>query len=187
MAERPFELAIEIAVLTHGHATGYLAPAFFASTLHELLEGRSVEAAVAHARRSVEEHRQCDEVLVAADRAAAAATAVRVGADPRAVVRTLGHGQTADEALQIALFCIYVSRGVRDALSLSVAHDGDTDATASLVGAALGAAGGVTGLPVDWLAVLELRAEIETLADDLFRATRENLERGDWSMKYPGC
>jgi ADP-ribosylglycohydrolase len=186
IANEPFKLAMEIAALTHGHVTGWLAPAFFAKMLHELAVGASIEAAVARGRAPVEENHCGDEVLIALDRAAMAATQVRIGADPRTVVRTLGRGRTADEALQIALFCVYTSRGVREALSLSVAHDGDTDATATLVGAVLGAVGGVSALPADWLAGLELRKEIETLADDLFRAPREDVESADWWAKYPG-
>ena len=125
--------------------------------------------------------------LAALERAAAAATEVRVGADPRMVIGTLGAGRTADEALRIALFCVYVSRGVRDALTLAVAHEGDTDATASLVGAVLGVTGGEQVLPPDWIAALELRQEIETLADDLSRAPTENLDDGDRWARYPGC
>ena len=93
-----------------------------------------------------------------------------VGGITAGIVRTLGRGNTAEEALQIALFCITTSRGAREALTLAVAHEGDTDAIASLVGAALGTIGGVGALPQDWLAQLELRREIETLADDLLRA-----------------
>ncbi len=116
-----------------------------------------------------------------------AATQVRVGADPRTIVRTLGAGRTADEALQIAMFCVSVSRGVRDAMTLAVAHEGDTDATASLVGAVLGAIGGVGCLPADWLGSLELRAEIVTLADDLFRAPAEVPDGPVWWDRYPAC
>lgn len=187
VADDAYHLGLEVAALTHGHVTGYLAPAFLAAMIAGLRDGAPIEVAVARARASLEEHHYADFVLMALDRAAHAATEVRVGADPRAVVRTLGRGYTADEALQIALFCVYVARGVRDGLSLAVAHEGDTDATASVVGAILGAAGGEAALPADWLAVLELRPEIETLAVDLAAAPGADLESSAWWARYPGC
>lgn len=187
IAGQPFEIGMEIAALTHGHVTGQVAAGFFAAMVHHLAHGASIEGAIARARAQVEERDDGDEVLASLERAAAAATEVRVGADPRMVIGTLGAGRTADEALRIALFCVYVSRGVRDALTLAVAHEGDTDATASLVGAVLGVTGGEQVLPTDWIAALELREEIVTLADDLFRAPTENLDDGDWWARYPGC
>jgi ADP-ribosylglycohydrolase len=186
MADQPFELGMEIAALTHGHATGQIAAGFFAAFIRNLAIGASIEAAVTRARASVEVRDDGKEVLGALERAATAATEVRVGADPRVVIRTLGAGRTADEALQIALFCVYVSRGVRDAMTLAVAHEGDTDATASLVGAVLGVTGGSDCLPSDWIAALELRQEIVTLADDLFRAPAEVPDDPGWWDRYPG-
>ena len=75
----------------------------------------------------------------------------------------------------------------RRLMTLAVAHEGDTDATASLVGAVLGVTGGSRCLPADWIAALELREEIVTLADDLFRAPSEGNIGVEWWDRYPGC
>ena len=44
----------------------------------------------------------------------------------------------------------------------------------------------VKRVPADWIAALELREEIVTLADDLFRAPAEVPDDPGWWDRYPG-
>jgi hypothetical protein len=50
---------------------------------------------------------------------------------------------------------------------LAVNHGGDSDSTGAIAGNLLGTALGVSSIPQRWLDKLELRTEIETIADDM--------------------
>ncbi len=67
-------------------------------------------------------------------------------------------------------------------MRLAVNHDGDSDTTGSLTGQLLGAMLGVKAIPKRWLARLELREVIETVADDLLL---QHADGADWAERYP--
>ena len=75
------------------------------------------------------------------------------------------------------------SEDVAWALRLAVNHDGDSDSTGSLTGQLLGARFGVEGLPARWVARVELRDIITTVADDL---VTEHEDGDRWWGRYPG-
>lgn len=83
------------------------------------------------------------------------------GPTPQAAIDHFGEGWVADEALAIALYayCRYLAvpfDGVKDALWIAVAHDGDSDSTGAIAGNLIGAHVGYKNLPADWCAKLEL-------------------------------
>jgi ADP-ribosylglycohydrolase len=71
---------------------------------------------------------------------------------------------------------------------LAVNHSGDSDSTGAITGNLLGAMLGADAIPERWLEALELRDEVEEIADDLrrhFEAAR--FEMGpDELERYPG-
>ncbi len=73
----------------------------------------------------------------------------------------------AEEALAIGLFCALAAPDLESALRLAVNHGGDSDSTGAIAGNLLGASLGEDAIPERWLAVLELREEIERLAGEL--------------------
>ena len=73
----------------------------------------------------------------------------------------------AEEALAIAIFCALAAPDLESALRLAVNHGGDSDSTGAIAGNLLGASLGDDAIPARWLAVLELREEIERVAGEL--------------------
>jgi ADP-ribosylglycohydrolase len=69
------------------------------------------------------------------------------------------------------------------AVRLAVNHSGDSDSTGAITGNIMGAMLGRKGIDDEWLAALELRREIETLAEDMFTGFRDD---DAWWEKYPG-
>jgi ADP-ribosylglycohydrolase len=166
-ADDPFGLGCDLGALTHGHPTGYLAAGFFAHVIREVVTRASIEAACEDAREELCRRPHHEECADAVDRAL---SLVQRGRPSPESVETLGQGWTAEEAVAIALYCALVAPDLECALRLAVNHGGDSDSTGSLTGNLLGAALGDQSIPGRWLDVLELRAEIERVADELFEA-----------------
>jgi ADP-ribosylglycohydrolase len=186
-----FTLGCETAALTHGHPSGYLSAGVLAATIAALLDDRPLGEAIAAARAQLLARPDHAECLAAID--AAVQLAREAPATPATVAR-LGQGWVGEEALAIALFCALVADDFASGVILAVNHDGDSDSTGAITGNILGALHGESAIPAPWLAQLELRAEIATLADDLHRhfggdngqpLTPLADDTADWG-KYPG-
>lgn len=158
-----FQLAVECAVQTHGHPTGYLAAGAFAVIVHGLAQGAALEDSVHRALALLAERESHQETT---DALKAALGSVRQGLPSPERVEALGSGWTAEEALAIGVYCALVAEDVRHGLLLAVNHSGDSDSTGSVCGNLLGAQHGETALPPGWLAELEGRGTILQLADD---------------------
>jgi ADP-ribosylglycohydrolase len=156
--EEAFALAKGAGVLTHGHPSGYLSAAFFASLVFDLARDVPFDQAFERARDLLVREQAHEETLAAAEQARA----------HEGNVETLGEGWVGEEALAIAIACTKnAGTNVRSALWRAVAHGGDSDSTGSLTGNLLGAMHGTKSLPADWLERLEMRDAIVALADSL--------------------
>lgn len=164
MAHDPFGLGCDVAALTHGHPSGFLAAGAFALMIGAVYRGASVDDALTKAEAALERHEESEEVLAALR--AARRAAAEAPASPE-TVETLGEGWVAEEALAIAVYCALAARDFRSGVLLAVNHSGDSDSTGSMTGNLLGALWGAEALPEEWLAPLEAREEITALADDL--------------------
>ncbi|WP_370945826.1 ADP-ribosylglycohydrolase family protein [Amycolatopsis sp. cg5] len=81
----------------------------------------------------------------------------------------IGDGQSAVSVLGRTFAAISAYENDPEAaMRRAVAHTGRTPLTGALVGALLGARGGIPGLPQRWVEKLELRDVIENLASDAF-------------------
>lgn len=163
--EDPFRIGCEISALTHGHPSGWLTAGVLARLIRDLVDGAGLDGALDHAVAELRSWPGNDETLAAIE---AARRLARTAAPVPETVERLGGGWVAEEALAIALFCALAHPDdLRAALRLAVTHSGDSDSTGALTGNLLGAHLGDSALPADWLAPLELRAEITALADTL--------------------
>jgi ADP-ribosyl-[dinitrogen reductase] hydrolase len=178
---RAFDKGCEFAAITHGHPSGYLAAGCLATIISGIMAGATLHDAT---ERSLEilatkpGHEECSTAL---ERAIALSAR---GAPSPESVEPLGKGWIAEEALAIAVYCALVSeddfsRGVL----LAVNHGGDSDSTGAIAGNILGALGGKATIPARWLERLELREEIEALANDLLTQYRNDRA---WWERYPG-
>jgi ADP-ribosylglycohydrolase len=176
----PFRFGCEVAALTHGHPTGYLAAGCLARIIHELVAGADLDTAVERAMSELARYPDHEETLHALERAEAFAA---MGEGTPDEVEALGAGWVAEEALAISVFCAEVAPDLESALRLAVTHSGDSDSTGCITGHILGTLHGVEAIPERWLARLELRDLVDAVATDLYRAARE--ERGlNWE-RYP--
>ena len=183
--EETFELGAELAALTHGHATGSLTAGAFAVLVLRLAEGVALHDALEAAKEVLAQRDRHDETLKALEQAETLA-----GSDlPEvAAISQLDEGWVAEEALAISVYCALVASDFRSGMILAVNHDGDSDSTGSITGNLLGTMHGVTAIPKDWLAELELRQVIAEVAEDLYRFPDWDFqtdERRIW-QKYPG-
>ena len=169
--EQAFSLGCEAAAITHGHPSGYYSAGCFAAIIYHLMSGRSLPEAIELALRILErpendEHEECAEAV---HQAVALWRDGDLKPSPE-VIERLGGGWVGEEALAISLYCALVAQDdfARGVL-LAVNHSGDSDSTGAITGNLLGLMLGVGSIPEKWLAELELRAEIEAVAGDLFK------------------
>lgn len=187
-----FREAVDGAVLTHGHPSGYLAAGAFAVIVRALIGGASLADGVTDALTVLRNWPGHEETTAALAAARAAAASDWPG--PLAVER-LGQGWVAEEALAIGVYAALAypdADQARQALLLAVNHSGDSDSTGSVCGNLLGAQHGLEALPADWLAELEGQAVIAQLASDFavttwpgWRAQAEGQTLARLQARYP--
>ena len=186
--DRIFDLAAEMAALTHGHRTAALSAGFLSLLISQLVEGASLTEAIAISKRRLlanPDNRETLRAIEMAERLAAA------GPADAASVERLGGGWVAEEAVAIALYAALKAETFEEAVILAVNHSGDSDSTGAIAGNIAGALYGIEAIPVRWLKQLELLDEITAVADDLF-ALRTGGLYGDGRdpeevcRRYPG-
>lgn len=167
--ELAFDLGRDAGVLTHGHPSGYLSAAYFASVIHDVSRGLELANAMDLAAPALVASPGHEEMMSIVR---GVHTAAKGGPPSSAVIEKLGGGWTGEEALGIALLCALTADvgspdGIAEALWRSVAHAGDSDSTGSITGNLLGAMLGAERLPAQWVEQVELRDVVERIADDL--------------------
>ena len=159
--EQPFDTGCDIAAITHGHPSGYLAAGALAQLIAGISEGLSLDRALDGVEGILRRRWRHEEVLEAL---AAARSLAASDAEPGPeAVETLGAGWVAEEALAISVYCALVARDFSRGVLLAVNHSGDSDSTGAITGNILGAQLGYAALPSAWLDGLELRDTIERL------------------------
>jgi ADP-ribosylglycohydrolase len=171
-----FEAGARAAALTHRHPTSDAASGFQALIVERLVGGDDLPEAVAAARQALAAWPGSDEALTAVNTAIALAEASidtydalgRIGQVGIETPDERGKGWVAEEALGIGLLCALrftgdFAAGLRAAALIS----GDSDSTASIAGAILGAVDGPEVIPTPWLDQLEGRGELLQVADEL--------------------
>ncbi len=185
-ARTAFKVGCEAAAITHGHPSGYYSAGAFAAIIHNLTTGLELPEAIEGALRILDDdrtnpgHEECSRAIRGA---VSLAEDTRVAPSPESIEQ-LGRGWVGEEALAMALYAALsaqedFARGVR----LAVNHSGDSDSTGAICGNLLGLMLGVDAIPSGWRNEIELREEIETVADDLLRGFDES---ETWWARYPG-
>lgn len=172
--EYAFRTGCEVAALTHGHPTGYLAAGALALMIAELLNGNTMEGSASSAMQELAKWKQSEETLKAMEHAlelAGSSLAVE-----EAITR-LGEGWIAEEALAIALYSALREEEFTQALAVSVNHNGDSDSTGAICGNLLGARDGMAVIPEAWLSQLEMKDFIEEISDTLLRTCERKNHR----------
>ena len=185
----PFRVACELAALTHGHPTGWLAAGYLAQLVHEVADGASLDEGAVRALDVLRRHPGHEETARAVEKALWFSRAPRGSA---AEVESIGKGWVAEEALAIGLYAALAAESFEHGVLLAVNHSGDSDSTGAVAGSLLGVALGEQAIPRRWLERLELHDVIEQVADDLHRhfgtgsLPCEGGQCGTWA-RYPPC
>jgi ADP-ribosyl-[dinitrogen reductase] hydrolase len=171
-----FAAGVDAAALTHGAVTSDTSSGFQALLIDRLVAGLALGEAVAAARAVLAAHPGSVHSLAAVDAAVALAASseapyaaiAQIGSSGHEAPGERGKGWVADEALGIGLFAALRYRDdVRGAFGAAANISGDSDSTASIAGAILGAWLGLEAIPSDWVAQLENREMLLGLADEL--------------------
>jgi ADP-ribosylglycohydrolase len=193
-AEAVYKLSSDAASLTHGHRSARQSAGAFSLLIHALMSGQSfleaAEFALTHARGQADaEPALLDRLERALQLAEGSGAGAATGQplSPEDLVRELGEGWVAEEALAVALYAVLATAPARevtpetarieaeahfrDAIVLAVNHSGDSDSTGSIAGNILGAFYGEEGLPAEWLAALEAPEVIRGMAGQLITVT----------------
>lgn len=185
-----FDIACEIAAITHGHVTGQLPAGVFAVVVAKLVEGTPITEAVECSKAILRLRAGHEETLAAIEHAQALAATRAAKAE---AIRELGEGWIAEEALAISLYCALSATDFESGIVLAVNHDGDSDSTGAITGNLLGARMGAESIPSRWLAPLELRDVVDAMADDLATVNEWRIgeyddapERDFYWRRYPG-
>jgi len=176
-----FEAGARAAALTHRYATSDAASGFQAALIDRLITGDDLTVAVSIAHEALVACPESDEALEAVDTAMGLAgdesvetyeALGRIGHAGLETAQGSGKGWVAEEALGIGLLCaLRYANDFARALCAAALISGDSDSTASIAGAVLGAAGGLQVIPTRWRYKVERRGELLDLADELSRAT----------------
>jgi ADP-ribosylglycohydrolase len=180
-----FDLGCEAAAITHGHPSGYYSAGCFASIVQHLTAGRTLPDAIERTLHALEQpsNKEHEECSAAIREAIALWRDFEAPPSPETIER-MGGGWVGEEALAIALYSALSARDdfARGVL-LAVNHTGDSDSTGAIAGNLLGLMLGVDAIPAKWLDGLELRAEIDAVAGDLYTGADES---DAWWNRYPG-
>ncbi len=164
-----FEMAVRAAALTHGHPTGFLTAGVFAQTIAEIIAGHSLEESIRLALATLARWPNHEETLTAVSKAVENAQSPNMPPSAE-VIETMGAGWVAEEALAISLYCALVHpTDFTAAVLLAINHSGDSDSTGAITGNLLGALLGLDGLPSGLLSRIELRSEIENMAEEMLK------------------
>ncbi len=168
--EKAFDLGCEIAAITHGHPSGYLASGCLAALVCVLKAGGGLKESAGLALDILKGRPKSEECAIAVSLAMKTAEKPRLAPE---TVETLGGGWIAEEALAISLCCALrheddFAKGVL----LAVNHGGDSDSTGAIAGNILGCLLGRGAIPVDWIERLELKEAVEALGVCLFRGRK---------------
>lgn len=183
-----YEMGADVAAITHGHPSGYVAAGALAEAVAHLVQGARLEDALAAAETAARTARGGDETadaLVEARRLAASRLTDAEAVQALATVDAVrGPGWVAEEALAVAALCARRYPGEFErAVRMAVTHTGDSDSTGSICGQILGAALGEEAVPARWAEAVELRETVLQVADDLHACVTD--ARG-WEDRYPG-
>lgn len=169
--EVAFGVGAMASAITHGHPSGYLPGGYIASLISFLLEGRTLLDAIGDVNKILREYPKHGETLTAVEGAVALAKGSKASVPE--TIHAIGGGWTGEEALAIAIYCSLIySNDFPGAILAASNHSGDSDSTASITGAIMGAMLGDKAIPEEWIARIENRELLTRTANLLHKATQ---------------
>jgi ADP-ribosylglycohydrolase len=192
--ESVYKLSADAASLTHGHPSARQSAGAFSLVVHALTAGQGLREAAEYAlgyllggnlpRGEAPDQALIERMKAALRLSGSAGSSPVAHLGPEDLVRELGEGWVAEEALAVALYAVlatvpdttaagtgHAEAHFRAAIALAVNHSGDSDSTASIAGNILGTFYGEQCLPAGWLGSLEAPEVIRGMASQLAAVT----------------
>lgn len=165
--EKAFEVAAEVAAITHGHPSGYLAAGALAAILAEIANGSTLENAIQTALQLLQGYKKHEETTKAIQKAIRYYEKFSPNFEN---VEKVGEGWVAEEALAISLFCaLHYKHNTEAAITLAINHSGDTDSTGAITGNLLGLIHGKETLPESWIKQLDMAEIVIEWAEKMYQ------------------
>ncbi len=156
------EVAHAVGFATHQHPAADAAALAAAYLIKLALDG---EPPGQYPRRLIE---FCRGRSIEFDAAIQRVTQVLDWPDTDAAIKRIGEGWVGEEAVALALYCcLKHPDDYLAAVRLGANIDGDSDSVACIAGGVMGARLSLSAIPMKWIARLERRSELETLAEGL--------------------
>lgn len=176
-----FELGIKAGALSHSEPVAYYAAGALAALIACLTAGISLPKSIERMHGLLDKVHKADSIVTllgAAEQQAASHPAGKEGAwEHIDAIASLGMGETADEALAIAVYCALAVDDPMDSIIVAANHDGKSHTTAAIAGAIQGVRFGPSFLPAYWTDALEGKRMAEALADKLYHMHTKKLIR----------
>lgn len=161
----PFRVGCELAAITHGHPSGYLAAGFLANMIHLISQDCSLEDSIQRSHEVLQDYSYNHECMLAVKTAVLRA---KDGNGTPEEVESLGAGWIAEEALAISIYCSLLADDFESGVIMAVNHSGDSDSTGAITGNILGTLLGQQLIPERWLEHLEIKDVVAELAEDFY-------------------
>lgn len=189
-----FKVGSDFAAFTHGHPSGYLSAAFFASLVSDLAIGTDLKIAISKSviilKQQPGHEKTSDAIQKAVDLYFAKKHALPTDKIALAgLIEQLGCGWVGEEALAISLFCcLCFQYDFKSGVLAAVNHSGDSDSTGSITGNILGLINGIGAIPKKWISNLGSSDIVSQVAEDLHIGVKGDSFNIDmeWWNKYPG-
>ncbi len=186
ITEHAFQIAAELAAITHGHPSGYLPAEYLSALISYINNGVTLTEAILKTNEILKEYSGHEETLIAVQKAI---NLYKQGEPSFEKVELLGGGWVAEEALSISIYCaLCYQNDFEKAINLSINHSGDSDSTGSITGNIVGLMVGKEGIPKRWIDNLSNCDVIQQIAVDLHTEVKGNgyaYFDEDWNRKYP--
>ncbi len=187
--EKAFISGCRLAVLSHGHPTGYITAGTFSMLIALIIS----KIPLINAVKKTISYLKADCLKLdfinpgntyETQRALENSLALYENRNPEKISFTsLGEGWTAEEALSIGIFCALVNQeNFEQGIITAVNHSGDSDSTGSICGNILGALNGLNCIPENYKMQIELYPMMCEIAEDLICSGVTE----DFQKKYPG-
>jgi ADP-ribosylglycohydrolase len=175
--EKAFEKSVEAAALTHSDPMAYYAAGAFGALIAGLAAGLSMPKALEKTARLFKSTKKMDPIEKILEKAVKKANDFPAGSsEPWSRLKdlkSLGTGETAPEALAMAVYCVVSEDDPMAAVIHAANQDGLSHTVAAVTGAIEGARFGASAFPDYWTDMLECRSVIHEISDLLYHVYKK--------------
>lgn len=167
-AEKAFDVGCKAGRLTHGNLQACQAAGTLAAIISQLADGKEIGTALSVGLCTLQKAEDSVALLKKVVKAIDEAVTDR---NPVHVMKSIGTGWNADEALALAVYCVLKTHALKDAVIMACNQDGDSDTCGAICGNITGAVYGIKAVPKNWLSNLECKDLLEAMAARLYEKT----------------